>query len=223
VRDNGIGIPPRLLPRLFELFTQVDQASHRTLGGLGIGLALVRRLVEMHGGTVSARSDGANCGSEFRVALPLLAPASAHSGANPRSSAQIPAGVGATRRVLLADDNPDALNSLSRLLACEGHEVHTTVDGNEALELAEQWQPEVALLDVGMAKLDAYELARRIRELPWGKETVLISLAGWDHDEELQRSVAAGFDSHFTKPLDHASLTDWLARLPAGSRLQARN
>src|SRR5690606_31774055 len=141
------------------------QASHRTLGGLGIGLALVRRLVEMHGGTVSARSDGANCGSEFRVRLPLL---QAGLGAVPQTHAGMNDNAGSARRVLLVDDNRDALDSLSRLLAYEGHEVQTAADGFEALQLAEQWQPEVALLDVGTAKLDGYEVARRIRERPWG-------------------------------------------------------
>jgi signal transduction histidine kinase len=215
VRDNGIGIPPALLPRLFQLFTQVDAAAHRAQGGLGIGLALVRQLVQMHGGSVTAYSDGPGKGSEFLIRLPLrmqrprelmqstLTPESGLNGSKPG------------HRILLADDNRDALDSLATLLQCDGHEVHTAGDGAEALEVAAQCRPDVVLLDIGMPKLDGYEVARRIRAEPWGKSAVLIALTGWGQDEDRRRSREVGFDSHLVKPLDPDALSSLLQRLPA--------
>jgi signal transduction histidine kinase/CheY-like chemotaxis protein len=215
VRDNGIGIPPELLPRLFQLFTQVDGAAHRAQGGLGIGLALVRQLVQMHGGSVTAYSQGPGHGSEFLVRLPLRM----------KNYRESPVGLAAptvttvngTRtghRILLADDNRDALDSLATLLQCDGHEVHTAGDGAEALIVAAEHHPDVVLLDIGMPKLDGYEVARRIRAEPWGKRTVLIALTGWGQDEDRRRSREVGFDSHLVKPLDPEALSTLLARLP---------
>jgi signal transduction histidine kinase len=219
VRDNGIGIPPELLPRLFQLFTQVDGAAHRAQGGLGIGLALVRQLVQMHGGSVTAYSQGTGKGSEFLIRLPLRL----------KSYRDVPVTVGGEsappandvkkgHRILLADDNRDALDSLATLLQCDGHEVHTAADGAEALELAAGCHPDVVLLDIGMPKLDGYEVARRIRAEPWGKRTVLIALTGWGQDEDRRRSREVGFDSHLVKPLDPEALSKLLARLPARAR-----
>jgi signal transduction histidine kinase len=220
VRDNGIGIPPALLPRLFQLFTQVDAAAHRAQGGLGIGLALVRQLVQMHGDSVTAYSDGPGKGSEFLIRLPLrmqrprelmdsgLAPQSGVNGSKPG------------HRILLADDNRDALDSLATLLQCDGHEVHTAGDGAEALEVAAQCRPDVVLLDIGMPKLDGYEVARRIRAEPWGKSAVLIALTGWGQDEDRRRSREVGFDSHLVKPLDPDALSSLLQRLPQAVRLE---
>ncbi|MEP7245175.1 MAG: response regulator [Gammaproteobacteria bacterium] len=218
VRDTGIGIPPELLPRLFQLFTQVDAAAHRAQGGLGIGLALVRQLVQMHGGSVTAYSDGLNQGSEFLIRLPLrlrhtlevinteVAPSQKANGSKPG------------HRILLADDNRDALDSLATLLQCDGHEVHTAVDGAEAFAVAESCRPHVVLLDIGMPRLDGYEVARLIRAEPWGKATILIALTGWGQDEDRQRSREVGFDSHLVKPLDPGALSTLLARLPVMNR-----
>jgi signal transduction histidine kinase len=215
VRDSGIGIPTELLPRLFNLFTQVDANKHRAQGGLGIGLALVRQLVHMHGGTVVAHSDGPTTGSEFVVRLPLCSDSaveSACAAAMPGAACR-PNGRG--RRILLADDNQDALESLATLLRCEGHVVFTASDGVEALQLAAQCQPEVMLLDIGMPKLDGYEVAKQVRTQPWGSATVLIALTGWGQDDDRRRSREVGFNSHLVKPLDFDSLTVILARLPA--------
>jgi signal transduction histidine kinase len=214
VRDTGIGIPPELLPRLFNLFTQVDAAAHRSQGGLGIGLALVRQLVEMHGGRVSAHSDGANRGSEFVIRLPLreTLPREAVNGSMGLGPSVAEARRG--HRILLADDNRDALDSLATLLQCDGHEVHTAADGAEALALAAVCRPDVMLLDIGMPKLDGYEVARRVRAEPWGKGTVLIALTGWGQDEDRRRSREVGFDNHLVKPLDPDKLSAMLAKLP---------
>jgi signal transduction histidine kinase len=219
VRDNGIGIPPELLPRLFQLFTQVDAAAHRAQGGLGIGLALVRQLVQMHGGSVTAYSEGPERGSEFLIRLPLrtlrtrqiLKPGTAPAIAGANGSSK------PGHRILLADDNQDALESLATLLQCDGHEVHTAGDGAQALEVAEQCRPNVVLLDIGMPKLDGYEVARRIRALPWGKAAVLIALTGWGQDEDRRRSREVGFDSHLVKPLDPEALSNMLSRLPTAA------
>jgi signal transduction histidine kinase len=219
VRDNGIGIPPELLPRLFQLFTQVDGAAHRAQGGLGIGLALVRQLVQMHGGSVTAYSQGPGQGSEFLIRLPLRLKSFRDASAVLDNGAAAPAdGVKRGHRILLADDNRDALDSLATLLQCDGHEVHTAGDGAEALEVAAGCHPDVVLLDIGMPKLDGYEVARRIRAEPWGKSTVLIALTGWGQDEDRRRSREVGFDSHLVKPLDPEMLSTLLARLPSRAR-----
>ena len=212
VRDNGIGIPADLLPRIFDLFTQLDRSSDSP-SGLGIGLALVRRLVEMHGGSVTARSDGAGLGSEFLISLPLLsgqaAPASdAVRGAGGR---ELPA---RPRRILVADDNADALESLATILKLAGHEVFSAPNGAVALEAAAQHLPEVALLDIGMPLMDGYEVARRVRAQPWGKGVALVALTGWGQDADRRRSLEAGFDAHLVKPLDLDKLGQLLAGLP---------
>jgi signal transduction histidine kinase len=213
VRDTGIGIPRELLPRLFNLFTQVDAAAHRTQGGLGIGLALVRQLVQMHGGSVTAYSDGPARGSEFVVRLPLRASFTREI-APPELPLNCVNGTKRGRRILLADDNRDALDSLATLLQCDGHEVHTAGDGAEAFALAAECRPDVVLLDIGMPKLDGYEVARRIRAEPWGKGPVLIALTGWGQDEDRRRSREVGFDTHLVKPLDPETLSRLLAHLP---------
>ncbi len=214
VRDTGIGIPPELLPRLFNLFTQVEAAAHRSQGGLGIGLALVRQLVEMHGGRVSALSDGPNKGSEFVIRLPLREALTRDAVNGNAALGPVVAEARRGHRILLADDNRDALDSLATLLQCDGHEVHTAADGAEALALAATCRPDVMLLDIGMPKLDGYEVARRVRAEPWGKGTVLIALTGWGQDEDRRRSREVGFDNHLVKPLDPDKLSAMLAKLP---------
>ena len=216
VRDTGIGIPPQLLPRLFNLFTQVDGTTHRAQGGLGIGLALVRQLVHMHGGTVVAHSNGTGRGSEFIVVLPRRT--AQMEGPTVSVAPLLPETNGRrAHRILLADDNRDALDSLATLLQCDGHEVFTAVDGAEAFELAATCRPDVMLLDIGMPKLDGYEVARRVREQPWGNTTVLIALTGWGQEEDRRRSREVGFDSHLVKPLDLEALSALLAHLPTAA------
>jgi len=214
VRDNGIGIPAELLPRIFDLFTQLDRRSDYSSSGLGIGLALVRRLVEMHGGSITAQSAGAGAGSEFVLRLPLLADAAGR----PEDHAELPGGhdePAVSRRILLADDNADALESLATVLRLRGHEVYSAPNGAIALETAVRHMPEVALLDIGMPLIDGYEVARRIRAQEWGKAVTLVALTGWGQESDRRRSREAGFDTHLVKPLDLEKLTALLAHLPA--------
>jgi PAS domain S-box-containing protein len=208
VRDTGIGIAAEHLPRLFEMFSQVRTALERSQGGLGIGLSLVKGLVEMHGGSVGARSDGPGQGSEFSVRLPLLSPLSLVPGPLPPGTRDQGRG---TRRVLVADDNRDAADSLALMLRLAGHEVHTAHDGQEAVEAAAWFRPEVALLDIGMPRLNGYEACRRIREQPGGRQIVLVAVTGWGQEEDRRRASEAGFDRHLTKPVDPADLERVLA------------
>ncbi|MGH8199365.1 MAG: response regulator [Steroidobacteraceae bacterium] len=234
VRDNGIGIRPELLPHVFELFTQLDRDNGRTQGGLGIGLALVQRLVQMHGGHVSAASEGPGKGCEFVIRLPRLRdeeavaapPAVAAVMDEPATESEMVSVVTPlvtasaarmARRILIADDNNDALESLATLLQLSGHEVFTATNGGTALQSVERHLPEVVLLDIGMPLLDGYEVARRIRAQPWGQRITLVALTGWGQDSDRRRSREAGFDSHLVKPLDLETLTDLLARLPSTS------
>jgi CheY-like chemotaxis protein len=227
VRDTGIGIPSDLLPMIFDMFTQLRNDTGRSQSGLGIGLALVRKLLEMHGGTVTASSEGDGLGSEFLITLPVIAndrlgvSACAGNKANGHDAsvdAPVSADAGATpqvrRRILVADDNSDSLESLATLLELGGHEVFSAANGALALESAERNLPEVALLDIGMPKLDGYEVARRIRAQPWGRGITLVALTGWGQDSDRRRSGEAGFDSHLVKPLDLDKLTELLGRLP---------
>ena len=215
VRDNGIGIPAEVLPRIFDLFTRLDRRSDHPHSGLGIGLALVRRLLQMHDGTISAHSEGTGRGSEFVIRLPML-PETTQSvnGREPATTADAPA---VRRRILVADDNADALQTLATVLELSGHEVFSAANGSLALECAERHLPEVALLDIGMPLLDGYEVARRIRAQAWGKRITLVALTGWGQESDRRRSQEAGFDSHLVKPLDLGKLTQLLARLPASA------
>jgi signal transduction histidine kinase len=213
VRDSGIGIAEELLPRIFELFTQLDRSLDRPQGGLGIGLALVRRLVEMHGGRVSAHSAGAGQGSEFVLCLPLCTGVAEPGDGPTVHPGDARASTTVRRRILVADDNIDALESLATLLELGGHEVYSASNGTLAFECAERHLPEVALLDIGMPLLDGYEVARRIRAQPWGKAITLVALTGWGQDSDRRRSREAGFDSHLVKPLDLDKLTELLASL----------
>jgi len=212
VRDNGIGIPAELLPRIFDLFTQLDRRSDDSFGGLGIGLALVRRLVEMHGGSITASSNGEGAGSEFVIRLPLLAEGALcvedQTEAQPCETSSVP------RRILLADDNADALESLATVLRLRGHEVFSAPNGAIALETAARHLPEVALLDIGMPLIDGYEVARRIRAQEWGKGVTLVAVTGWGQESDRVRSQEAGFNTHLVKPLDLDKLTALLAQLP---------
>jgi len=214
VRDTGIGIPAEVLPKIFDLFTQLDQRMERPQSGLGIGLALVRRLVEMHGGSVSAHSEGAGRGSEFVICLPLMTPAVLPA-VGDQLTAECQAARPQHRRILVADDNLDALESLAALLALNGHEVHRAQDGAAALQVAMRHRPEVIFLDIGMPQMDGYEVARRIRAHEWGKELLLIAVTGWGQESDRQRSFAAGFDFHLVKPVDLEKLNQLLSKVSA--------
>ena len=214
VRDTGIGIPAEVLPKIFDLFTQLDQRMERPQSGLGIGLALVRRLVEMHGGSVSAHSEGPGRGSEFVICLPLMTPAGLPA-VGDQVTAECQAARPQHRRILVADDNLDALESLAALLALNGHEVHRAQDGAGALQAAVRQRPEVIFLDIGMPQMDGYEVARRIRAHKWGKEMLLIAVTGWGQESDRQRSFAAGFDFHLVKPVDLEKLNQLLSKVSA--------
>lgn len=213
VRDTGVGIPADKLSSVFEMFFQVDRSLERSRGGLGIGLSLVRRLVELHGGNVKAYSAGAGKGSEFTVRLPILAEAVETEQARATSDLNKADGKPA-RRILVVDDMQDAADSLAMLLEMSGNEVHTAYDGLAAVEATAHFRPDVALLDIGMPKLNGYEACRRIRELPSSSDIVLIALSGWGQEEDKRRTREAGFDAHLVKPVDAAALEQLLQRLP---------
>jgi CheY-like chemotaxis protein len=200
VEDDGDGMPPEMLPRVFEMFTQIDRRLERTQGGLGIGLAIARRLVELHGGRLEAHSDGLGRGSRFTVTLPLVAA--------PHARREVPDErmAAGTRRVLVADDNRDSADSLAELLVLLGNETRVARDGEQALDVAAQFRPDVALLDIGMPKLNGLDVARRLRAQPWGRDIVLVAVTGWGQEADRQRSREAGFDHHVVKPVDPAVL-----------------
>jgi CheY-like chemotaxis protein len=218
VRDNGSSIPADLLPRVFELFTQLDRHAGRSDGGLGIGLTLVKRLVEMHGGSVRAHSDGPGRGSEFVVRLPLAA-AGEINGAAPQALASAPL---APRRVLVVDDNRDAAESLAMLLRMLGAEVKVAYNGPDALAVLADYQPAAVLLDIGMPGMDGHEVARRIRQAPECRDVKLIALTGWGFEDDRRRSHSAGFDHHLIKPADAGALQTLLNSLEVQARLSTR-
>ena len=207
VTDTGIGIPREMLSHVFDLFTQVDRSIERSSGGLGIGLTLVQRLVELHGGNVEARSNGPDQGSEFIVRLPAFVHASESSSAVGHDEVA-PA---ARLRILVADDNVDAADTLAELLRASGHDVHTEYDGAAAIRAARSHRPDVVLLDIGLPKLNGYDTAREIRAIDPQNPVVLVAVTGWGQDEDRRRSRQAGFDHHLVKPLDPALLDRILA------------
>lgn len=209
IRDTGAGIPPEMLPRVFDLFTQVNRSGDRAQSGLGIGLFLVRRLVELHGGRVEARSDGPGQGSEFVVSLPLVATL-AEEATTAARSASAP---GAAQRVLVVDDSPDVADSTGLLLGSLGIEVQVVYDGPAALQSLATFQPAVVLLDLGMPGMDGFEVARRIRQHPAGQAITLVALTGWGQEQDRRRTRQAGFDQHLVKPVDPEALQAFLASL----------
>jgi PAS domain S-box-containing protein len=216
VRDNGIGITPELLPHVFETFAQGNPAADRGQGGLGIGLALVKSLVELHGGQVGAHSAGVNQGSEFVIRLPIAAGVrSVRSRAKPMQPKTLP-----RRRALVVDDNQDSALSMKMLLEVLGLEAHAVHSGPDALSAIEMFRPEIAFLDIGMPEMDGYEVARRIREQNEGRDMLLIALTGWGQAEDRGRAKAAGFDHHLTKP---AELEQLEALLSFASNPKASN
>jgi PAS domain S-box-containing protein len=209
VRDNGIGIPPESLSGLFTMFSQVDHSLVRAQGGLGIGLALVKGLVEMHGGRVEARSGGIGRGSEFIVRLPVAREDSVDGA--PRIERDAPSS--SRLRILIVDDNRDGAASLGMMLSLQGHDSRTAHDGLEALRLAAAFRPELILLDIGLPNLNGYDVCRRIRQEPWGREIYIVAVTGWGQEDDRRRSEEAGFDQHIVKPVDSTGLERLLARL----------
>ena len=208
VRDEGIGITPELLPRIFDLFVQSERPLARTQGGLGVGLTLARQLVEMHGGTISARSAGVGQGSEFTVRLPMLTP---QTPAEPPARPSNAALHGPPRRVLVVDDNIDAAVSAAVLLRMWGHEVHTVHDGLAVLQAVRDFQPDIILLDIGLPGMTGYEVAHLLRAQPESQSVVLAAITGYGQEADKRRSREAGFNMHLTKPLDPNKLEKLIA------------
>ncbi len=207
VKDSGIGIAPDKLDSIFEMFEQVDKTLERTRGGLGIGLTLVKRLVELHGGRISAHSEGPGRGSEFVVRIPLRP-----ENTMAASPAAMPGGAGIKpQRILVVDDNRDAANSLAMLLRMSGHEVETVNDGPEAIERAESLQPDLILLDLGLPGMSGYEVCHLLRQTPRGKNIRIVALTGWGQEQDRRDTREAGFDDHLVKPVDLTALTRVLA------------
>jgi len=220
VRDTGIGIPANALAGVFDLFSQVDRSIERSTGGLGIGLSLVKGFVEMHGGTVVAESEGRGKGSQFTVRLPIASPArvpeapaagrTAHEDDEPAH--------GRGRRILIVDDNEDAARSMARVLSLQGDEVLAVHDGAEAIDVAETFQPQVILMDVGMPGMNGYEVSRRIRNKPWGRTPAIIAVTGWGQEDDRIESREAGCDGHLVKPVDLVELDKLMDALVRAKR-----
>ncbi|HEU4624714.1 MAG TPA: ATP-binding protein [Steroidobacteraceae bacterium] len=199
ITDVGIGIPPDMLERVFEPFVQVDRSGTGTHEGLGIGLTLVRRVVELHNGTVWTESDGEGSGTRLVVRLPPRVPSQIEQAPVENGEAAANA---RKLRILVADDNRDTAQTLAIMLRFEGHEVRTAYDGLEALATGKLFQPELVFLDIGMPVLDGYQTARRIREQPWGKDVHLVALTGWSQETDRRQAAASGFEDHIVKPAD---------------------
>ncbi len=203
VTDNGIGIPAESVESIFEMFTQVGSPSSNAQGGLGIGLSVAKGLVSLHGGTIQAHSEGLGRGSEFRVRVPTRLTIDAEP-ATPASTVLAPQSL----KILVVDDNRDAAESLSMLLELKGHVVRSAYDGEHALQVAEDFRPDIVLLDLGMPKMNGYEACRRIREHAWGAQMTLIAVTGWGQEDDRRKSSDAGFDGHLVKPVDPETLEE---------------
>jgi signal transduction histidine kinase/ActR/RegA family two-component response regulator len=216
VKDTGVGIAAESLPHVFELFYQVDRSYTRSEGGLGLGLTLVHRLVELHGGKVEVRSEGMNRGSEFTVQLPVTAlrPQCDTLAEDLLTETPLPARI---RRILVADDFPQSAETLARLLEKDGNEVQIAEDGVAAVEAAAEFLPDVVLMDIAMPRLDGYQAAKRIRQQPWGKQMILIALTGWGQQQDRRRTQEAGFDAHLTKPVNYEAIVTLLTNLANSS------
>lgn len=223
VRDNGIGIPPAVMPRLFTLFSRADPSGARTPEGLGVGLALVRGLIALHGGAVTASSEGAGRGSEFTVRLPLGLAMADTADEEPRSGDD-PSG--ALCRILVVDDSRDAADTCATLLELSGHRVQTAYSGRRALEIGSTFHPQALLMDIGLPDIDGYQLARTIRASSWGRDILLIAVTGWGQEDDRRRALEAGFDHHLTKPAEAEALDALLrahgAAPPAASQQPAQ-
>ena len=214
VKDTGAGIPKDKLSSIFDMFMQVDGTAERSQGGLGIGLTLVKRLAEMHGGSIEAQSAGEGQGSEFIVRLPVISEPATVSQSAPATESEPPP----ERRILIVDDNRDSADSLAMLLEITGNKTYMAHDGEEAIEAIEEHRPEVVLLDIGLPKLDGHEVCRRVRLQPWGNDIVMIALTGWGQEDDRRKSEEAGFNGHIVKPVDYDKLLDLLSVLTKGQR-----
>jgi PAS domain S-box-containing protein len=217
VKDTGVGIAAEALPRLFEMFSQVDRSLEQSQGGLGIGLSLVKGLVEMHGGSVEARSEGPGRGSEFVVRLPVAVAGPEQEGTAPHSTSHA---TPVKRRILVVDDNRDSADTLAVVLTDLGNEVRTAFDGLEAVEAAAAFGPDVILLDIGLPKLNGYDACRRIRQQPGAKGIAIIAVTGYSQQEDRRRSLEAGFDQHLVKPVAVPALEQVLAEMVAATDRQ---
>jgi PAS domain S-box-containing protein len=215
VTDDGVGIPPGMLEAVFGMFTQVDRTLEKTTGGLGIGLSLAKGVVEMHGGTIAARSDGDGRGSTFEVRLPVASSVSVDSDSPVGEAVGIKPS--SLRRILVVDDNVDAADSLAQLLEMIGNDVRVAYDGAAGIEAARTFRPVVVFCDIGMPKVNGYDVARHVRNEAWGQEMVLVALTGWGQDDDRQKSADAGFDRHLVKPVEDTALMKLLGGLPTGT------
>jgi signal transduction histidine kinase/CheY-like chemotaxis protein len=213
VKDQGIGIPPEKLDTVFEMFSQLDRSLERTAGGLGIGLYIVKRLVEMLGGSVAARSEGPGTGSEFTVRLPIVAEPSATLDPAAPKAAKPAAPSTEQKRILVVDDNHDAARTLANLLRAYGYVSQAAHDGLQAVEAAERFNPHVILLDIGLPNLNGYEACQQIRLQPWGRDMVVIAVTGWGQEDDKRRAEECGFDAHIVKPVEPARLMELLASM----------
>jgi len=211
VSDNGVGIAADKLAHVFDMFAQIDGSSEQSQGGLGIGLNIVKRLVEMHGGTITAESGGPGIGSTFTVRLPLALSSADETSDDPSTDVQNNSA--ARRRILVVDDNRDSALTLAMMLKLMGHDTQTSRDGLEAVAVSEAFKPDVILMDIGMPKLNGYDACRRIRKQPWGNSIVIVALTGWGQEQDRQKSRDAGFNGHLVKPVDHTELMKILANL----------
>ncbi|HEY2927770.1 response regulator [Piscinibacter sp.] len=221
VRDNGIGIDAALLPRIFDLFAQGSRSLDRSQGGLGVGLTLARRLVELHGGRLDAASEGLKKGAQFTIRIPCVSVVQDGETAAPQTFAASPAVAG--RRILIVDDNEDAAESIARYLELEGHEVKTVGDGAQALACVLAFAPQIVVLDIGLPGLSGYDVARRLRDTPATASTLLVALTGYGQKEDRQRAAEAGFDHHFVKPIDPRRLVELIAGWPSQPVPSARS
>ncbi len=206
IRDTGLGVPPEMLDKVFDMFTQINRHLKRSQGGLGVGLTLVKRLVELHGGSVAVASEGEGKGAEFTVRLPL-----AKQTATTESSCDTPSKHKRSQKILIIDDNLDGLLSLQKLLTICGHEVTTAASGAAGIIQVSEHKPAYVFLDLGMPDMDGYETAQRLRGLPDGKDLVLVALTGWGQETDRHRTRAAGFDHHLVKPVNPAALEELLS------------
>jgi PAS domain S-box-containing protein len=214
VKDSGIGIPADKLESIFEMFNQVESTLDQSRGGLGIGLTLVKRLVELHGGSITASSEGLGRGSLFAVRLPVV---EGEPEPRPRPAPIRSASEATSHRILVVDDNRDSARALAVLLRLTGHDTQMAHDGQQAVEVAEKFRPNVVLLDIGLPKLNGLDACRQIREQPWGKKITIVALTGWGQEEDRRMSQSAGFDDHMVKPVDPDALLQLLASLPSGT------
>ena len=208
VKDPGIGMTRDSLVYIFDMFAQSDVVVSRALGGLGIGLSLAKRFTEMHGGTIEAKSDGPGLGSEFIMRLPIVTKPQQVR----QSAAETPAASAPGQRILVVDDNRDAADTLSTLLAADGFSVSTAYDGNSAVERFREQKPDVIVMDIGLPGIDGYEAVRQIRKEPGGKEILMIALTGWGQESARQQAAEAGYDHHLVKPVDLNILRGWIGR-----------